>query len=333
MPSVTAPWAPRNTTTNPFRRCPSNRGEGNVAATPQGSGPIDGTSGVNAVISTNGTNNGAIKEDGASDTPVAGKSEENGGTADSQRNNATGETVNAATNEVASGTQAGEADKKNDDMKTASTVVIDNTKIMLAPRITTAAQANAVNGEVILPPSWDDDMNHIFYDRVLRFLIDQEIKREFRGVDLSDSTTLDILSWMTGDDNANNTWDLYSAYDAWRKQKIAAGTFNEKEDRIKLLNGIQHLTNLETITAKNTPRGEGVGLQTFAFPGIDAGASIPDLELTYNNLHIFPSIIFPERQGRSYNLPKTRRSPIPSRRICTITQRSPMCVTAKVARK
>lgn len=112
MPSVTAPWAPRNTTTNPFRRCPSNRGEGNVAATPQGSGPIDGTSGVNAVISTNGTNNGAIKEDGASNTPVAGKSEENGGTADSQRNNATGETVNAATNEVASGTQAGEADKK-----------------------------------------------------------------------------------------------------------------------------------------------------------------------------------------------------------------------------
>ena len=174
--------------------------------------------------------------------------------------------------------------------------------------------SDAFNGEVILPSSWDDDMSRVFPDRVLRILVDQEVKREFMGEDLSDSTTEDILSWVTGDDDSGK-WSLFNAYDAWKKERQAAGTFNEKEDRVKLLNGIQYLSSLEEIVATSVDsRSEGVGLQTLAFPGVSTEISIPDLDLTYNNFHIFPSLIFPEKHGKFYNLPKTRRGSI------TVTQ-------------
>lgn len=211
----------------------------------------------------------------------------------------------------------GAADNQSGDALTQdsnSAMASNDARIRLVPRIVTKAQAhaqaNAVNGDVVLPASWDNDMKGYFPDEVLRTLVTQEVQKEFAGEDLSSNKTEEILSWVTGDANSGK-WNLFNAYDAWRDKKIADGSYDERNDRVKLLNGIQLLTSLDKIYAGSVDtRSEGVGLQTLAFPSIDESIQIPDVDLSYNALHIFPKIIFPERQGLLYNLPTTHRQSI-----------------------
>lgn len=235
-----------------------------------------------------------------------GRSDNTSGGTDNVADNANGDSDDM--NNGAADNQSGDALTQDSNSAMAS----NDARIRLVPRIATKAQAhaqaNAVKSEVILPSSWDDDMSRVFPDRVLRILVDRQVRIEFVGDDLSHLTTEEILSWVTGDRNSGK-WNLYNAYDSWRQERINAGTFNEKEDRVKLLNGIQYLDGLKEIYAASVDdRFEGVGLQTFAFPGIGTNSRIPDLTLRYNNLHIFPNKIFPE--GLSYNLLITRRGAI-----------------------
>lgn len=289
----------------------------------------DNANGSNAVNGNASEGNGEADANGGQSGDADGKSDGASGETDNAADNANGDSTDA--NNGAADDQNGDASTQDSNNANAS----NDAKIRLVPRITTKAQAhaqaNAVNGEVILPPSWDDDMSRIFHDRVLRILVDQEVKKEFMGEDLSENTTKDILSWVTGDDDSGK-WNLFNMYDAWKKERQAAGTFNEKEDRIKLLNGIQYLDSLIEIYASSVDsRSEGIGLQTLAFPGISTDAYVPDLDLGYNNLHIFPNLIFPHPYGEPSNLPHTYRKSI------TVTQDmyhhagSPTCVMARAA--
>ncbi|MBW3095490.1 hypothetical protein KIH75_09150 [Bifidobacterium sp. 64T4] len=248
-----------------------------------------------------------------------GASSGNGETGASNGDQSDGTTNGSAngtdeSNNSGADSQNGAASAQSTD-NTNSTDSSDEAKFRLVPRITTKeqahAQANSVSRvSIAFPSSWDEDLARIFPDRVLRILVDRQARIEYAGDDMSDSSTETILSWMTGDDNSGK-WNLYNAYNSWRQERINAGTFNEKEDRVKLLNGIQYLDGLEEIYASSVDSSsEGVGLQALAFPGIGTDVSIPDLTLRYNNLHIFPNTIFPERQGLSYNLPSTRRGSI-----------------------
>lgn len=240
--------------------------------------------------------------DTASSDAAAADTSQNGDAADSSKTENT-ETSNS--DQVAKDDSQNQANDDSQQQKAAapqaSNVSVKNVLAKITTKEQAHAQANAVNGDVILPASWDSDMKSYFPDEVLRTLVTQEVQKEFAGEDLSSNKTKEILSWVWG---VNGIWNLYSAYEQYASIHPSA--------RVKLLNGIQYLTGLTDITASGTAFGEprGVGLQTLAFPGLETSIHIPDLDLKFNNLHIFPQIIFPEKQGISYNLPATSRGAI-----------------------
>ena len=211
-------------------------------------------------------------------------------------------TDNAETDNADQAANSDSQNQANDDsqQKAAaapnSNVSVKNVLAKITTKEQAHAQANAVNGDVILPDSWNDDMESYFPDDVLRTLVTQEAQKEFVGDDLSSNKTEEILSWIWG---TEGEWNLYNDYKEYLK--------NHPGTRIKLLNGIQYLSGLNNIVASSIGQGthKGVGLQTFAFPGIDEAIQVPDLDLSYNTLHIFPKAIFPDIDSGHGNLPTT----------------------------
>lgn len=255
--------------------------------------------GANSGTTQSGDETGGDKADG--NAPVA----------DNSQNSSTGDSSTTESTESDTADQPGDSgfqSQANDDSQQqkaaapqSSNVSVKNVLAKITTKAQAHAQANAVNGDVVLPTSWDSDMKSYFPDEVLRTLVTQEVQKEFAGEDLSDLSAKEILSWVWG---VNGVWNLYNDYKKYASAHPGA--------RIKLLNGIQYLTGLTDITASGTSFGElkGVGLQTFAFPGLSESVHIPDLVLDNNNLHIFPRKIFPDIQGNVGNLPTTNRKSI-----------------------
>ena len=232
----------------------------------------------------------AAASDAKADSAQADASnDEDAGQSDAAQNGtATGAGQTGATATPANKTQA---DSQTDDHTTAAAQT--DATVAVHDRAQAHMLANKAGGEVKLPADWDATMTKYFPDEVLRKLVDQEVRNEFPGEDLSGNSVDDILSWVTGPNNDGIWTNLYSAYKE-------LGT----SERIKSLNGVQYLTGLSELYVNSAGSGAGahnVGLQMLAFPGVANGTSVPDLNLFYNNLHIFPSKLYPS--GNDVNLP------------------------------
>ena len=233
----------------------------------------------------------AAASDAKADSAQADASnDEDAGQSDAAQNGtATGAGQTGATATPANKTQA---DSQTDDHTTAAAQT--DATVAVHDRAQAHMLANKAGGEVKLPADWDATMTKYFPDEVLRKLVDQEVRNEFPGEDLSSESVDDVLSWVTGPED-NGWWRLYEAY-----QKLGTS------ERIKSLNGVQYLTGLQTITAGIPGTNTGVGLQMLAFPGVANGTSVPDLDLSYNNLHVFPSKLYPA--NGDVNLPITTQN-------------------------
>lgn len=170
-------------------------------------------------------------------------------------------------------------------------------KAAAAPNSTQSNDSSNATGDPKLPATWDDDMAQYFPDVVLRKIVDREVRDEFQGKDFSSKTTDQVLRMVSGDDESY-IWNAYDAYARAKRSGLIA-----QDDRIRLLNGIEKLSSLTEIDFRRGSRG--VGLQTLAFPGLDTSVLIPDLDLKYNNLHIFPNQLYPKASGLSSSLPTT----------------------------
>ena len=237
----------------------------------------------------------AAASDAKADSAQADASnDEDAGQSDAAQNGtATGAGQTGATATPANKTQA---DSQTDDHTTAAAQT--DATVAVHDRAQAHMLANKAGGEVKLPADWDATMTKYFPDEVLRKLVDQEVRNEFPGEDLSGNSVDDILSWVTGPNNDGIWTNLYSAYKE-------LGT----SERIKSLNGVQYLTGLSELYVNSAGSGAGahnVGLQMLAFPGVANGTSVPDLDLSYNNLHIFPSKLYPA--NGDVNLPITTQN-------------------------
>lgn len=215
---------------------------------------------------------------------------------DDSQNNGDGDTSTTETTETDSANQAAtdnSQNQANDDSQQQTTVV---------PQASVRSDdSRNATGDPKLPAAWDDDMARYFPDAVLRKLVDREVKDEFQGKDYSSKTTDQVLRMVSGD-NHSYTWNVYNAY----VRAKASGLIGQN-DRIKLLNGIEKLSRMTKLGFSSFGQGatEGVGLQTLAFPGLTASTRIPDLDLSYNNLHIFPKQLYPVDSGLGASLPTT----------------------------
>ncbi|HCH21951.1 MAG TPA: hypothetical protein DEW10_04105, partial [Bifidobacterium sp.] len=151
----------------------------------------------------------AAASDAKADSAQADASnDEDAGQSDAAQNGtATGAGQTGATATPANKTQA---DSQTDDHTTAAAQT--DATVAVHDRAQAHMLANKAGGEVKLPADWDATMTKYFPDEVLRKLVDQEVRNEFPGEDLSGNSVDDILSWVTGPNNDGIWTNLYSAY-------------------------------------------------------------------------------------------------------------------------